>query len=53
MSTHSSNLLSELPFHSEKAIKSLPLETGPLEAVGDPFQVKAEQKAIVKELLEP
>lgn len=30
LSTHSSSPLPEFPFHSEKAIKELPFEMGPL-----------------------
>lgn len=33
LSTHSSSPLPEFPFHSEKAIKELPFEMGPLQAL--------------------
>ena len=53
------NSLSELPFHSAKTIKQLPLEIKLSEASGNPLQVsftpwsKTELRAIVREFLKP
>ena len=42
-----------MPVHSDDALKWLPLEMGPPEALGDPLQVKAKLRVIVKEFLKP